>query len=1115
MAFPEDPLGTRVELQIGGVWTDVTQHALTRDIITHKRGRTGEGQAVDPASCTLGLKSPNGLYSPRNPRSPYFGKLGRNTPMRVSLHAGTPYLAMPGTPGTATTPHHASLAITGDLDLRWEGEVDWGASGDGQMLIGKWGPAGSRSYHLRVEGGFLYLVISTDGTTGLGAWSRLPAGLPRHAAVRATLDVDNGAGGYTFRLYWARTLAGPWTQFNSDAGGTGPGVVSVFSGTAPVSIAPEQPDAAVPRLAAVGRCYRAEVRNGINGTIVAAPDFGARPVGATSFTDSAGRPWTVAVGAITNRQVRFSGEYSDWPPRWGRNGALILVEGEGAGILRRLNQGQAMLQSTLRRRIPAYNPVAYWPMEEGSDAAQVSSPIAGVAAFTPAAFDFAADDTLPGSLPLPVIQPGAAFVAKVPPTAAGTWQVELVYNLDAMPVAPTTLFEVRTTGTARRVRARVATNQVTIDGLDQEDTQVFTTATTAPQFTGTWNRLQIKAVQSGATTRFFFRWIIIGGTGFSANVAVTATPGYVLDVRSSFGVGLEGLRFGHLAVFASETDTPFNSADQAFNREPAGTRLLRLGAEEDIPVTVIGNPADQAAMGPQRSGGLLELLEQCEAADGGILVEDRERLGLRYRGRTTLYNQSPAITLSYRSRGLGELEPIDDDSNVRNDLTVERIGGSSARAVLEAGALSVQPPPAGVGRYDDSVSLNLWSDEQTEPMAWWLLHLGTWDEPRYPTVTLRLHKAPALIPAVLGITEGDLIRITDLPDWLPPGPLDLMVQGYTERIGTRTWEIDLVCAPAGPYQVGVLGDAVAGRVDANPGGSTLQAAVGEADTALVVHTPAAGPMGPAPWITSSGPAPTYPAELPVDVRVAGEVMRATAIRPWAWDSFGRTVAAGSWGTSTGGQAWTLVGGTASDRSVNGARGVISLPTAPSTVRFQTVPGQVGDCEVRCRMSVSALALGAAFLPAVLLRYVDTSSYYRARVHFGTGGAMSVSVTRDVTQVGAEAALPYTYTGGSEFEVRVRLTGHLVQMRVWPVGQLEPSVWHIERTVTTSPIAAGQVGLTASTFSGNTNVSPQLFFDEFTVPTPQTWTVARSVNGVRKSQAAGAEVRVERPAVLAL
>jgi hypothetical protein len=1112
MAFPEDPLGARTEFQIGGVWTDVTPYVQTESLITHSCGRTGEGQGVDPASCSLILKSPAGLFARRNPRSPYYGLLARNTPMRVSITSGQQRLWLPDGAGSrVSTPSVAALNLAGSLDVRLDVSLtNWGVANSVE-LCGKWiSNATQRSWISYIDpAGYLVVRLTFDGTNVQTATSTIPVPVPSSGRIALRTTWNNATGVVTH--YTAPSIAGSWTQLGATIALTGG---TLFANSTALQVGDiDQTTGVVPPS---GNVYAFQLRDGIGGTVVASADFTAQPIGTTSFVDAAGRTWTLAGGAeITDRQVLFSGEYSDWPTVASRGGHLIKVSGEGAGILRRLNQGKKPLASTLRRRIPSFAPVAYWPMEEGSDATQAYSPVAGVRPLRATNFSWAADDTLPGSSPLPVVQVGGSFVAPVPAIAAGSWQVELVYNLDTMPSALTTLFEVRTTGTARRVRARVTTNNVQIDGLDADDATLFTGSVTAPQFTGAWNRLQLRASQSGGSVTYSVGWLVIGGIGFSTSQTVTAVPGYVIDVRSSFGTGLDGMRWGHLAVLNQLTDTPFNAADQAFNREPAAARLARLGSEEGVPVTVSGIQADTALMGPQRPATLLEQLEQAEAADGGLLVEDRTRLGLRYRTRTSMYNQTPVLTLAYASRGLGLAEPVDDDMDIRNDVTVERIGGSSGRAELTTGALSVLDPPSGIGRYDNSVQLNLASDDQTEPMAWWLVYLGTWDEARYPTITIRLHRAPALIPTILGLSLGDLIRFTDLPDYLPPGPLDLIVVGYTQRIGTHTWEIDLVCVPGGPWAVGVVGDAVAGRVDANPGGSTLVTAAAANATALAVHTPATGRMGPAPWITSSGPAPTYPAELPVDVRIAGEVLSATAIRPWGYDSFGRSVAAGAWGTATDGQAWTLVSGNASDRSVNGARGVITLASSSSTVRFQTLPGAVGDCEVRCRMSVSAVATGASLLPAVLMRYVDTANFYRARVHFGTGGAMYVSISRDTTQIGTEVQLPFTYAANDEFEVRVRLTGHLVQIRVWPVGALEPAVWHTEQTVTSSPIASGLVGLTGSAISGNTNVSPQLLFDEFTVPTPQAWTVTRAVNGVSKSQTAGAEVRVARPAVMAL
>lgn len=83
------PVRVLVELLIAGQWVDITGDVYTREDIQISRGRADEGSEVDPGTCSLLLNNRGGTYSPRNPRSPYFGLLGRNTPIRVSVrHAG-------------------------------------------------------------------------------------------------------------------------------------------------------------------------------------------------------------------------------------------------------------------------------------------------------------------------------------------------------------------------------------------------------------------------------------------------------------------------------------------------------------------------------------------------------------------------------------------------------------------------------------------------------------------------------------------------------------------------------------------------------------------------------------------------------------------------------------------------------------------------------------------------------------------------------------------------------------------------------------------------------------------------------------------------------------------
>ncbi|WP_158896169.1 hypothetical protein [Amycolatopsis anabasis] len=112
--------------------------------------------------------------------------------------------------------------------------------------------------------------------------------------------------------------------------------------------------------------------------------------------------------------------------------------------------------------------------------------------------------------------------------------------------------------------------------------------------------------------------------------------------------------------------------------------------------------------------------------------EQRDFVALRYRTRASLYNQAPTA-LDYAAGHISEpFEPEDDDQLTANDVHVTREGGSSYRAVEETGALSVQPPPDGVGRYEkDNLTINMDADGQLTDHANWRLHLGTVDEARY------------------------------------------------------------------------------------------------------------------------------------------------------------------------------------------------------------------------------------------------------------------------------------------------------------------------------------------------------------------------------------------------
>lgn len=211
--------------------------------------------------------------------------------LTIPAEVATTRLRLPGTSGAySSTPDHASLDITGDLDIRADLDPGVWASGVTRQIVAKWGAtSGQWSYTLRVNTtGALQLTWSATGAASLAAASTAVVPELGRRAVRATIDVDNGAAQRVITFYTAPTIAGPWTQLGSPV--TQAGATSIFSGPAALAVG-SLSDGVSDRL--TGSVYAVEVRSGIGGTIAANPDFTARTTGQASFADSTGKTWTV------------------------------------------------------------------------------------------------------------------------------------------------------------------------------------------------------------------------------------------------------------------------------------------------------------------------------------------------------------------------------------------------------------------------------------------------------------------------------------------------------------------------------------------------------------------------------------------------------------------------------------------------------------------------------------------------------------------------------------------------------------------------------------------------------------------------------------------------------
>lgn len=598
-------------------------------------------------------------------------------------------------------------------------------------------------------------------------------------------------------------------------------------------------------------------------------------------------PLRVRVG----NDVQAVGEVPSWPQKWDTTGTDVWVPVDAAGILRRLGQGSTPLKSVMRRSaldvLP--NVVAYWPVEDADGSTQIASGHPDSRPMTVTGTpDWATATTIPSSAPFAATA-GSRWRGQVPtytPFSSGITTNQTVLR-----------FLLTTTGSITNgcVMFRIATG----GGVARHDL-VYSTAAGGSVTVNMYDAAGTLLDSDGPldidldTGRF---WVFIGldnqfglaGTfvdiyplgaslsdpalTLSASAAATVTAVTAVEVAPSQNGA--GLAISHITVQATSAGQLFNSTQIAIANghvgEAAGERISRLCDEEGITFETPGGVdlSDSSPLGAQRPETLLTLLQEAADTDGGILYEPKTVLGLAYRTRASLLNREPSITLDYAAHQMRALEPVDDDQQTRNYITATRTGGSSsAPQILESGPLSVLPPPDGVGKYDEEVTVNVETDAVLDDHAGWRLHLGTVDEARYPNITMMLAAPafvadPALSQAVRDIDVGQRLDVVNPPSWLPPDDITQGVQGYTQTLSQYEWTVTANLTPESPWRVAVYDDTPGDSYHSD--GSSLAADAAAADTALSVATPS-GPL----WSTDAG-------DYPIDMRVAGERVTVTAV----------------------------------------------------------------------------------------------------------------------------------------------------------------------------------------------------------------------------------------------
>jgi len=883
VAYPPNPLDYEVEMYLAGGWRDATADVLGDPGITLRRGRSDQSSTPNAGSCTFTLRNDSGAYSPRWPTGPWYGSIGRNTPVRVSLRT-------------------ASDTFTRTVSSGW-GSADtgqaWSTTGAGGSVLASDFAVGSGVGTHSVSARSAYRVTYLPTVTHACVDVRADVSLPFSDVTGSDLEPCNillrgssvtnyhmarvvvtSAEAITVKLmhYDGTVYGGPVTisglthsssqvlRVRAQAEGSTLRVkVWAASGNEPYGWHLTAHTELLPAAGWVG------IRNGVSG----------------SNTNTL--PIVFSIDNVRIRVPLFAGEIADLAPGWDTSGEFVTSSVTISGPLRRLAQSTA-LQSTLRRgylRDLTYPPIAYWPCEDAAGSTLFFAPAIGdqplwVVSGAPS---FAALSPLDSSGPLPAVNLSAWF-AQIPPYTPGAnrCQVRFVTSMPAggLGVGLRRLVVIAFAGGSignLSVYADGITGDVWLYVYNNTDgSYIYASGGIAAGLNGAARQIGVEFQQTNATTVNVNLISLEPGAGAvvqisssGADMPLTQTIGVATSIAVDPDTVLPStVSIGHISFHTSAASLlGLASQLNAWKGEAAANRLIRLGGEEGLPVAYGGDPTTSEPMGPQLSLELLKLLYECSGADLGELFEARGELGPVYRTRASLCNQTARITLDYSAGQTSPpFQPVDDDRYLTNDVTVSRNGGSSARAALSTGRLgTASPDQGGSGRYATQETVNVYQDSQLNDLAGWLLHLGTTDEARYPTITLDLANihltAAGLQAAVLDLDIGDRVVVQNPKSGQTVGDISQIVIGLEVVARRYTLTVRLICVPESPYQVGVLDD-TAKRLDSDR--STLSADI----TTTAVSFTVAIAAGSALWTTAAG-------DMPIAITIGGEVMSVGAI----------------------------------------------------------------------------------------------------------------------------------------------------------------------------------------------------------------------------------------------
>lgn len=852
----------------GRKFTDITAYARAR-IHINPRGRPDEASQTPPSKCELRLDNEDGRFVARNILAPWYPLLRRGTPLRVRLRRAVDAFARTVSNGWGTS-------TTGKVWTPYNTASAWSVGSNvGSVSISAVNALRRILYGATLLDAEQRISITPSvALTGASlVWRTIFRYRDTDNYYSCSVECDrNSGGGLTVTCKIRRTTLAAGTVEIAVASPV-PGLL--YTAGQPVHL-----------VAAVAGPHLG-VKAWVGDPVTDEPDAWACEVDDfahttrglvgqevyLAFGNTNTLPYTVTADNYSLIVDRFTGPLDELPVKWAPGETDTYIDATASGITRRINQGNPPLRSALYRLLTRSSPAAYWPFEDGVDSTQAASGIQGGAPMVVRrdVMDFVSDSP-PGAAGSahPEVDADNALSGPIVGGSATAWQMSVwTKGVESGISSYYVAAEVRTT--TGKILRLIMQNASDIAGIGQYDTEASTTPTnfqTAAFSTfgaamdGNWHLIQATFTQSGANVAASFYYdgtLASSGTWLGVTLGAPISGHAIGRFGGSTGTisqQMSEIYVDHLAVHNTATLVNQYQAGLGYPGELASTRIARLCAEEDIPA-YLDELADTTAMGPQAASSLMTLLRECADTDGGILYE-RTGGQVGYLPATDRLNQAVDWALNY-----GDLappfEPVDDDRDVRNDVTASRPNGSTARYVDDADVLAE-------GRYTDQRNPNPADDADLANIASWWVHLGTDDDLRYPRIPLNLIDQDDLVDAWLSCDVGSRITIANPPAELATALIDQIIEGYEETLDAVQWDVSLTCAPARGWDVATIDGEQ--RIPAD--GSVIGAGgIGLGGLSMLLTSTAENGL----WTTD-------PADFPMNLRLGwfeGEVATATGI----------------------------------------------------------------------------------------------------------------------------------------------------------------------------------------------------------------------------------------------